>query len=55
MPRWVKTAGLVVLLVAVLAVILLVLGGPGDHGPGLHGLVAGAGGLGLDPGRPTSP
>ena len=34
MPRWVKVSGLVVLLVAVLAVILLLLGGPGDHGPG---------------------
>lgn len=42
MPRWVKVSGLVVLLVAVLAVILLLLGGPGDHGPGRHGLAAGS-------------
>ena len=42
MPRWVKVSVLVVLLVAVLAVILLLLGGPGDHGPGRHGLAAGS-------------
>lgn len=42
MPRWVKISGLVVLLVAVLAVVLLVLGGPGGHGPGLHSLATGS-------------
>lgn len=43
MPRWVKVAGLIVVLLAVLVVVLLVLGGPGGHGPGRHGSASGSG------------
>jgi hypothetical protein len=38
MPRWVKVSGLIVVLLAVLVGVLLVLGGPGGHGPGRHAL-----------------
>lgn len=54
MPCWVKVSGLIVVLLAVLVVILLVLGGPGGHGPGRHGSASGPGAqvLALDhPGR----
>ena len=36
-PRWVKVLGLVLLVCAALFVILHLLGGGGDHGPGRHG------------------
>ena len=43
MPRWVKVSGIVVVLLAVLVAVLLVLGGPGGHGPGRHALAPGSG------------
>lgn len=55
MPRWVKVSGIVVLLVAALAVILLVLGGPGGHGPGRHGFAAGSSVLVVAQGHAPSP
>ena len=41
-PRWVKVFGLIALVVIVLFVVLLVVGGPGGHGPRRH----------LSPGQP---
>ena len=35
-PRWVKVAGIVALAVVLLAVIVLVTGRGGGHGPGRH-------------------
>lgn len=51
MPRWVKVSGLVVLILAVLVAVMLLVHGPGGHGPGRHfgaqaplfGVTAGAG------------
>ncbi|MCT1629469.1 hypothetical protein M3B04_11110 [Corynebacterium sanguinis] len=37
MPRWVKTAGIIALVVVVLVVLVLVFG-DGNHGPSRHGL-----------------
>lgn len=34
-PRWVKVAGIVALVVVLLAILVLIFG-PGDHGPGRH-------------------
>lgn len=45
MPRWVKICGLIVLVVLVLALTMLVVGGPDGHGPGRHGLAAGTSAL----------
>lgn len=36
LPRWVKVSGIVGIAVIVLLVVLLVTGGPGEHGPGRH-------------------
>ena len=35
-PRWVKTSGVVALMLAVLAGVVIATGGPGEHGPGRH-------------------
>jgi hypothetical protein len=35
-PRWVKVAGVLALVLILLAGILLVTGGPGRHGPARH-------------------
>lgn len=52
MPRWVKVSGLIVVLLAVLVGLLLVLGGPGGHGPGRHGSASGSGAQVLALGHP---
>ncbi|MGP4085183.1 hypothetical protein [Streptomyces sp. KR55] len=36
MPRWVKASGLIALIVVLLFVVMLLVKGPGDHGPGRH-------------------
>ena len=36
LPRWVKVSGVVGIAIIVLLVVLLVTGGPGEHGPGRH-------------------
>ena len=36
LPRWVKVSGIAAVTVIVLLVVLLVTGGPGEHGPGRH-------------------
>lgn len=35
-PRWVKISGAVALVLVLLVVAMLLLGGPGEHGPGRH-------------------
>jgi hypothetical protein len=35
-PRWVKVFGLVAVVVILLFVVVLVVSGPGGHGPGRH-------------------
>jgi hypothetical protein len=41
MPRWVKVGGIIVAVLALLVVIMLLVGGPGGHGPSRHMLPAG--------------
>jgi hypothetical protein len=36
-PRWVKVAGIVALVVALLVVVMFLIGGTGGHGPQRHG------------------
>ncbi|MEV5912921.1 hypothetical protein AB0M00_28960 [Streptomyces chartreusis] len=36
LPRWVKLSGLVALVLAVVVAVMLLLMGPGGHGPGRH-------------------
>lgn len=36
MPRWVKVFAIIALVVGVLLVIILLTGGPGEHGPSRH-------------------
>lgn len=45
-PRWVKTFGIIGIVVVLLIVIILVtgVGGPGSHGPGRHIQSGNAGG-----------
>jgi len=38
-PRWVKVAGIVLAVLALLVIVVLLVGG-GDHGPRRHGLAA---------------
>jgi hypothetical protein len=45
-PRWVRVAGIIAVVVVLLIVILLVTSGPGGHGPGRH---APSGGRGQTP------
>ena len=40
-PRWVKVGGIIVVALVLLIVVLLV-SGTGDHGPGRHGSALGA-------------
>ena len=35
-PRWVKIAGLVAVVVLLVIGVILLTGGPGEHGPGRH-------------------
>jgi hypothetical protein len=35
-PRWVKVFGIAGIVLALLVVVMLLVGGPGDHGPGRH-------------------
>jgi hypothetical protein len=37
LPRWVKVVGIVVIVVALLFVAMMLIGGPGGHGPSRHG------------------
>ena len=37
LPRWVKIAGLTIAILAILGVLMMVLLGGGEHGPGRHG------------------
>ena len=41
-PHWVKTFGIITLLVALLVVVMLLIGGGGGHGPQRHGGAGGA-------------
>ncbi|MEU3641282.1 hypothetical protein AB0H23_34330 [Streptomyces albogriseolus] len=36
MPRWVKVSGLIALIVVLLVGVMLLVKGPGEHGPGRH-------------------
>lgn len=36
MPRWAKVSAIVVLALIVLILAMLLIGGPGGHGPGRH-------------------
>lgn len=36
-PRWVKVMGIIIGTVLILFVIVMLAGGPGEHGPGPHG------------------
>jgi hypothetical protein len=38
LPRWLKVAGIVLVLVVLLVVVFLLVTGGGDHGPRRHGL-----------------
>lgn len=37
MPRWVKVTGLVVALLVLVVVVVMLIAGPGEHGPSRHG------------------
>lgn len=36
LPRWIKLTGLTIAILAILGVLIMVLGGGGEHGPGRH-------------------